>query len=115
MIGETANRGILTPTQFVRGLYCVGANLRPLTGNAASDIGCPSSGSPAQFANQHPGLFESAGWAHHPYAFDIPPSRAYSDRTYVAIYNLPSFERLLTGIFVTYGLHPAGALPLYLT
>ncbi|HEV3129750.1 MAG TPA: hypothetical protein VGY32_12245 [Solirubrobacteraceae bacterium] len=115
MIGETANRGTLTPTQFVRGLYCVGASLRPLTGSAASDIGCPTSGSPAQFANQHPGLFESAGWAHHPYAFDTPPNRPYSDRTYVAIYNLPSFERLLAGIFVTYGLHPTGGVPLYLT
>jgi hypothetical protein len=115
MIGETANRGILTPTQFVRGVYCVGGNLRPLTGTAASDIGCPTSGSPAQFANQHPGLFESAGYAHHPYAFDLPPNRPYSDPTYVAIYNLGSFERLLNGIFVTYGLHPAGGVPLYLT
>jgi hypothetical protein len=31
------------------------------------------------------------------------------------MYNLPSFERMLTGIFVTYGLHPAGGVPLYLT
>ncbi len=115
MIGETANRGILTPAQFVRGVYCVGGNLRPLRGRAASDIGCPTSGSPAQFANQHPGLFESSGWAHHPYAFDIPPNRPYSDRTYVALYNLGSFERLLSGIYSNYGLHPAGGVPLYLT
>src|SRR5437763_1129653 len=66
VIGETANRGIQTPTQFVRALYCVGGNLRPLRGTAARDIGCPTSGSSAQFANQHPGLFESAGYAHHP-------------------------------------------------
>lgn len=115
LIGETANRGILTPSQFVRELYCVGTNLRPLRGSAASDVGCPSSGSPSGFANHHPGLFESAGWAHHPYAFDVPPSRPYPDRTYVTIQNLPSFERLLNGIYATYGLHPSGGVPLYLT
>jgi hypothetical protein len=115
LVGETANRGILTPGQFIRGLYCVGGNLRPLRGNAASDIGCPTSGSPAQFANDHPGLFEAAGWAHHPYGFDIPPNRQYPDHTWITLYNLSSLERLLTGIYVTYGLHPAGGIPLYLT
>ncbi len=114
MVGETANRGVLTPAQFVRGVYCVGGNLRPLTGSAASQIGCPSSGSRAQFASQHPGLFET-GWAHHPYAFDVPPNRPYPDRTWITLYNLGSLERMLSGIYATYGLHPAGGIPLYLT
>jgi len=115
MIGETANRGILTPTQFVRGLYCVGNNLRPLRGSAASNVGCPTSGRASQFANQHPGLFEAAGWAHHPYSFDVPPNRPYPDRTWVTIQNLGSFERLLTGIYSVYGLHPSQGVSLYLT
>jgi len=115
MIGETANRGILTPAQFVRGLYCLGGNLRPLRGSAASNVGCPTSGSPAQFAQQHPGLFQSAGYAHHPYAFDVPPNRRYPDRTYIGLYNMPSFERLMNGIYARYGVHPAGGVPLYLT
>lgn len=115
MVGETANRGVLTPRQFVRGLYCVGANLRPLRGTAASNVGCPSSGNPSDFLSAHPGLFESAGYSHHPYAFDVPPNHPYPDRAFITLDNLPSFDRLLDGIFATYGVHPAGGVPLYLT
>lgn len=114
MIGETANKGILTPSQFIHGLYCVGSNLRPLTGNAASEIGCPTSGSRSQFVAAHPGLF-GTGWAHHPYAFDVPPNRPYPDPTWFTLQNLGSLERLLTRIYATYGQHPAGGVPLYLT
>jgi hypothetical protein len=115
LIGETANRGVLTPAQFVRGLYCVGSNLKPLRGAAAQAIGCPTSGSAQDFVAVHPGLFESAGFAHHPYGFDVAPNRRYPDGSFITLYNLPSLERLLNGIFVTYGLHPAGGVPLYLT
>jgi len=115
MIGETANRGILTPVQFVRSLYCVSARLRPLRGAAASAVGCPASGPPGSFVAAHPGLFEAAGYAHHPYAFDSPPNRPYPDRSFVTIYNLRSFERLLNRIFAVYGVHPSGGVPIYLT
>ena len=115
MIGETANRGVLTPVQFLRGLYCVGNNLRPLRGRAATNVGCPSSGSPAAFLSAHPGLFESAGYAHHPYAFDVPPNRPYPIRSFVTLDNLPWFERLLNRIFSAYGVHPAAGVPIYLT
>lgn len=114
MIGETANRGVLAPVPFVRELYCVGANLRPLRGGAASSVGCPTSGPASSFVSQHPGLF-AAGYAHHPYAFDIPPNRPYPDRTFVTLYDLPSFERLLERVFGDYGQRPAGGVPIYLT
>lgn len=115
LIGETANRGILTPAQFVRGLYCVGTNLRPLRGAAAESVGCPASGGPEEFVSAHPGLFDAAGFAHHPYGFDVPPNRRYPDRSFITIYNLASLERLLNGIFAVYGLHPSGGVPLYMT
>ena len=67
LIGETANRGILEPTPFTQELYCVRRSLRPLTGNAAAEFGCPQSGDRAAFGRAHPGLFAITGWAHHPY------------------------------------------------
>jgi hypothetical protein len=116
MIGETANQGIMAPIPFIRALYCVGNNLRPLRGVAASSFGCPRSGRRSRFAAQHPGLFRAAV-AHHPYAFPYqgPPNRPFPDPTFVTLYNVPSFERLLNGIFATYGKHPSGGVPLYLT
>jgi hypothetical protein len=114
MIGETANRGILSPVPFMRGLYCVGSNLRPLGGSAASSVGCPTGGPASQFASQHPGLFDTS-YAHHPYGFEAPPNRRDPESGYVTLYNLPSFERTLNRIFATYGQHPSGGVPLYLT
>ncbi len=114
MIGETANRGIMSPVPFMRGLYCVGSNLRPLSGSAASSLGCPTSGSASQFVAQHPGLFNTS-YAHHPYGFEAPPNRRDPEAGYVTLYNLPSFERTLNRIFGAYGQHPSGGVPLYLT
>ena len=114
MIGETANRGIMSPVPFMRSLYCVGSNLRPLGGSAASSLGCPTSGSPSQFVSQHPGLFNSA-YAHHPYGFEAPPNRRDPQAGYITLYNIPSFERTLNRTFASYGQHPSGGVPLYLT
>lgn len=115
LVGETANQGVLEPIQFVRGLYCVGSNNLPLHGRAAAALGCPTSGTPSSFVAANPGLFDATGFAHHPYAFDIPPNRPYPERYFVTLQNLPSFERLLTQIYSSYGRNPAGGVPLYLT
>jgi hypothetical protein len=115
MIGETANRGILAPIPFVQSLYCVGPRNRPLTGRVASSIGCPTSGTPADFAAAHPGLFQSAGFSHHPYSFDVAPDRPYPNRSFVTLYNLGWLERTLNAIFATYGVHRPGGVPIYLT
>jgi hypothetical protein len=114
MIGETANRGIMSPVPFMRSLYCVGSSLRPLQGTAASSIGCPTTGAPSQFAAQHPGLFDTS-YAHHPYGFEAAPNRPDPHTGYVTLANIPSFERTLNRIFGTYGQHPNGGVPLYLT
>ena len=112
MIGETANRGIQSPIPFLRSLYCVGSNLRPLSGRAAANDGCPASGS--SFAAQHPGLFNAA-YAHHPYGFEAPPNRPDPQRGYITLYNIPSLERTLNRVFTAYGRRPSGGVPLYLT
>jgi hypothetical protein len=114
MIGETANRGIWSPAAFTRALYCVGARLRPLRGSAAALVGCPSSGSRSGFVAAHPGLFR-ATYAHHPYAFNVAPNRPFPDPTFVTLYSVPAFERMLSRIFGAYGPHPSGGVPLYLT
>jgi hypothetical protein len=116
MVGETANRGIWAPEPFVRALYCVAPNLRPLHGSAASAVGCPTSSSGSQFVAGNPGLFRTA-FAHHPYAFPFqtPPNRPYPYKTFVTLYDIPSFERMLNGIYAGYGQHRPGGVPLYLT
>ncbi len=87
MIGETAAYGAghkgyaasMDPLTFIRAFYCLNAGYAPLSGAAATQIGCPGSGDRAAFARAHPGLFEYAGWAHHPYEFAGPPSYERSD------------------------------------
>jgi hypothetical protein len=112
LVGETANRGIMSPVPFMRALYCVGGNLRPLRGTAAANYGCPSSSS--SFVSQHPGLFSGA-YAHHPYGFQAPPNRRSPEPGFITLYNMPSFERTLNRIFASYGQHPSGGVTLYLT
>ena len=77
----------MVPLRFIRALYCVGADLRPLRGSAATQRGCPATpaGSRA-FAAEHPALFHASGFADHPYpqgrlepTFVIPNEPDYAD------------------------------------
>jgi hypothetical protein len=113
LIGETASRGWIFPIQFVEALYCVNSHNRPLVGTAATNLGCPRSGSRSQFAARHPGLFASE-YAHHPYSFDTPPNRIIAPGL-ITLANLGVLERTLNRIFATYGKHPRGGVPMYLT
>jgi hypothetical protein len=115
LVGETANVGIAYPIPFLRALYCVGSNDRPLHGSAAAGVDCPTGGSAQSFVNSNPGLFQITGWAHHPYGFDTPPDRHYHNAQFVTIQNLSWMERILDGIFSAYGSSRAGGVPLYLT
>lgn len=115
LIGETANKGILEPIPFVRALYCVGNSLEPLRGRAAAMLGCPTSGNAARFVAAHPGLFDAAGYAHHPYTFDEAPSAPAPDANVIALSNLPRFERTIDWILDDYGARRSGGMPLYLT
>lgn len=115
LVGETANSGVGTVTQFVYNLYCVSPKLKALSGKAAQRAGCPTSPSKAKFAAANPGLFGATGFAHHPYGFNAPPDRPYPLKTWVTMYNLGSIERQLSQIFASYGKRRAGGVPLYLT
>jgi hypothetical protein len=78
LIGETAPRGgknprklgnAMAPAEFARELYCVDGSHEPWTGAAARARGCPETARQrSAFRSEHPGLFRSQGWAHHPYS-----------------------------------------------
>ena len=74
--GELAPRGTvhfgdfngMTPLAFVRALYCVGRNYRPLSGLAAEVRGCPTTAAGVRsFRGQHPALFAASGVSVHAY------------------------------------------------
>jgi hypothetical protein len=114
LVGETANRGIMDPVPFMRALYCVGSNDRPLRGKAATAFACPTKGPTSSFVSQHPGLFDT-GYAHHPYGFEAAPNKRDPDKGFITLYNIPGFERTLNRVRGAYGQRPRGGVPLWLT
>jgi hypothetical protein len=115
LLGETANFGNLLPLPFIEDLYCVSSGFQPLSGRAATQAGCPTSGNRASFMAQNPGLFSIAGYAHHPYGFDLAPNRPYGHPGWVTLQNLGVLERALNRIFASYGRSRPGGIPLYLS
>lgn len=84
LIGELAARGTLspgkfamtTPLVFLRSLYCLGGNYRPLRGHTAALEGCPTSSSGTRsFALRNPALFHATGLSDHPYMRWFPPNQ----------------------------------------
>ena len=122
LLGETAPRGSRTPEelspmrplQFIRELYCVDPSLQPYTGEAATARGCPpDDAGRAAFAADHPGLFNATGFAHHPYALEVPPSAREPYRDNVTLATLPRLTDTLDRIFRLYG--QSRKLPIWLT
>jgi hypothetical protein len=127
LIGETAPRGLTTgnnpgnfsgmvPLRFIRALYCVDANLKPLQGQAAAIRGCPTTSSGSKgFASAHPGLFHASGFADHPYPQgQIAPNVATpSEPDYAELPSLPKLERTLDTIQQVYG--SSTKFPIYST
>jgi hypothetical protein len=60
---------------FLRALYCVGGDYRPLRGSTAKRFGCPTTTAASRgFRSRNPALFEANGFADHPYASRRPPN-----------------------------------------
>ena len=126
LIGETAPKGqerargptrAIKPGGFIRRLYCLDDDLQLLRGTAAAVRGCPTSGSPARFAADHPGLFSATGYAHHPYELTFAPSQRPGPDDFTTG-NLGALSSLLRRIHQRYGQLPPGGgrdIPLYLT
>ena len=121
LIGETAPEGYetpgfytaITPMPFLRDLYCVTAQERPLRGEAASNEGCPTKGAASGFAKANPLLFQATGYAHHPYFFFHAPAFGGGDPNFAPIADIGRLERFLSSAFRTYGVRRQ--IPIYYT
>jgi hypothetical protein len=112
-VSDTGFYDAMPPMVFVRALYCVNGNYRPLTGYAAQVLGCPTSGSPKSFVTAHPGLFYAAGYAHHPYFFLFAPNYSSPVANFVPLADIGRLERGLDRIFSSYGVNRK--IPIYYT
>ena len=110
--GLPGNYGMTKPLAFVRALYCLDSQYQPLTGSAATTVGCP--GSPAGFRGAHPALFQASGFADHPYPVNLPPTRATAnDPDFTEFSQLPRLESSLDRIQRIYG--SGKRFPIYIT
>jgi hypothetical protein len=121
LFGELAPEGYeargaivaMPPMTFLRALYCVDSQNHPLRGDAATALGCPTSGTATDFVVNNVGLFYSNGFAHHPYYFTHAPWYRGGDPNFLALGNLGRLERALDGFFRTYDVPVR--IPIYLT
>ncbi|HLM27080.1 MAG TPA: hypothetical protein VK304_08945 [Thermoleophilaceae bacterium] len=121
LIGELAPRGTrrltsgpMTPLRFLRELYCVNRRIRPLRGSEAAARGCPSDAAgTARFRSQHPALFDAPGFAQHPYALEVAPSKVDRIRDQVTIASLGRLTRTLDRVQRRYG--KRRRMPIWLT
>lgn len=116
LIGEIAPAGAtfrnapglfanMAPLRFLRALYCVGANYRPLRGTAAQVRDCPTTAAgTAGFAAAHPGLFHASGFADHPYPQGLPPNQPTpNEPDYAELAKIDKLEQTLDTLQRVYG------------
>ena len=93
---------------FVRALYCVGGNYRPLQGPTAKRFGCPTTGAASKrFRARNPALFDASGFADHPYASRRPPNAnpAKINSSYATFPVLRRVATALDRVTAAYGSH----------
>jgi hypothetical protein len=100
--GQFAN---MMPLRFVRALYCVGTNLRPLRGHAATLRHCPATAAASRrFAAENPVLFHATAFSAHPYPQSLPPDESVPDGADdVVLATLPKLFRTLDRLQQDYG------------
>jgi hypothetical protein len=121
LIGELAPRGALNwgvfsgmkPLIFLRAMYCVGTNYRPLRGHAAALRGCPTTAAGSRrFRAQNPGLFDNAGIADHPYMRWYPPNQEkFPDPNSTSLGEIGNLTRSIDRLQRAYG--SKRRLPIY--
>ena len=121
LIGELASEGssasgfytAMKPMPFLRALYCVDGEYRPVRGASAAALGCPTGRRRAQFVRANPGLFDATGFAHHPYSFLLAPAVGSPDPDFVPLADLGRLERGLDRALHAYGINRR--MPIYVT
>lgn len=91
----------ISPTTYIKALYCLDDNLRRLRGVRARQLNCGPS--QAWFIKHNPALFRASGYGHHPYAAKRPPDYKPRVRTWVTFGVLSRLTRLLDRIQTAYG------------
>lgn len=128
LVGETAPKGNkselgtstpMDPLRFIRELYCLDQNLQLYKGTSAQLRSCPvGANALTAFVQQHPGLFQATGYAHHPYALASSPRTKFAAKDWVTIGNLGDLSKTLRKIYQRYRQPIPGGrknVPLYLT
>ena len=97
----------MPPLRFLRALYCVGTNYRPLRATAARLRDCPATAAgSAAFAAAHPGLFHASGFADHPYPQGLPPNKPTpNEPDYAELAKIDKLEQTLDALQRVYGSH----------
>ncbi len=110
--GSVNATNIASPLVWIRQLYCLDNNYRPLRGATASQAGCPTNaGGTRSFASAHPALFRTTGFGVHPYGYGNPPSRAaFPNPNSVELAELPQMAKTLSRVMKAYGSRKAMAI-----
>ncbi len=105
--GAPGNFAVMSPLRFLRALYCVGTDFRPLRGAAASARGCPpTAAGTKRFTAANPVLFHATDYADHPYPYGLPPDKvAPGEPDYAELAELPKFFSTLDRLQAVYGSH----------
>jgi hypothetical protein len=98
----------MVPFRFLRALYCVATNLKPLSGAAATARGCPATAAASKkFEQENPALFDASAFALHPYSLtSLPPDQLLPDGSQDAeLAALPKAISLIDSLQHVYGSH----------
>ncbi|HKO28844.1 MAG TPA: hypothetical protein VJU80_15400, partial [Solirubrobacteraceae bacterium] len=102
--GGSGTTGTSAPLTFMKAVYCLSNSYKPLTGSAASALGC--SGSRSGFAAANPGLFNVSGVGIHPYPYGNPPTKTLFPNPNGAEFGeIPQMIRSLDKMQRAYGSH----------
>jgi hypothetical protein len=100
--GLPGNAGQTKPLQFIRTLYCVDSNYKPLSGQTAKAEGCTAS--KGSFRSHNPGLFNASGVGDHPYPGNGSPiTDGNTDPDFAAFPDLGRLETTLDKANRVYG------------
>lgn len=103
--GYPGSYGQTKPLIFIRTLYCLGTNYKPLRGGLARSEGCPTNGAQTRsFRSHNPALFSASGVSDHPYPLALSPvADGRSDPNYATFPDLGRFGGVLDHANRVYG------------
>jgi hypothetical protein len=103
--GAPGNFAVMAPLRFLRALYCVGTDYKPLTGAAAAVRHCPATAAGSNaFAAANPVLFHAKAFAVHPYPQGLAPDVATPDEPdFAELAAMPKLISVLDTLQRAYG------------